>query len=112
LDNKNDALYLASLLNAPITDKMIKPMQATGLWGPRVIHKKPLELPIPAFDSKDKAHQRLVELGKECSKKVEEWVKTEMPKDIKGIGVLRSRVRQMLALELAEIDGLVKGILR
>jgi hypothetical protein len=100
-----------AVLNAPIIDKLIKPMQSRGLWGPRDICKKVLELPIPQFDEKNKIHQRLAKLGEECSAKVEQWLVSGGAGNIKSIGKLRSMVRQMLKEELAEIDELVKKIL-
>ena len=45
--NVKEAYYLTSILNSHIVDELIKPMQSRGLWGPRDIHKKVLELPIP-----------------------------------------------------------------
>jgi len=62
-DNEAEVHYLAAMLNAPIIDQKLKPMQARGQWGPRHIHKKVLELPIPQFDPQDAIHQRLAELG-------------------------------------------------
>jgi len=109
--NKSEAFFLVALFNAPIIDKLIKPMQSRGLWGPRDIHKKVLELPIPQFDEKNKMHQRLAKLGEECSAKVEKWLMSGGAGNIKSIGKLRSMVRQTLSQELAEIDELVKKIL-
>jgi hypothetical protein len=102
----NEAYYLISILNSPLIDKMIKPMKAL-----RDIHKKILELPIPKFDPSNNIHLRLAELGKLCSQKVAEWLKSGGQGKIKNIGVLRSRVREMLKNELKEIDGLVQKIL-
>lgn len=109
--NLHEAFYLAAIFNAPIIDKLVKPMQSRGLWGPRDIHKKVLELPIPQFDEKNQIHRRLAELGKECSTKVEKWLASGGAGKIQSIGRLRSIVRQMLSEELAEIDELVKKIL-
>jgi len=109
--DKSEAFFLVAFFNAPIIDKLIKPMQSRGLWGPRDIHKKVLELPIPQFDEKNKGHQRLAELGEECSAKVEKWLASGGAGKIQSIGRLRSIVRQMLNEELAEIDELVKKIL-
>jgi hypothetical protein len=106
-----EALYLVAVLNAPVIDRLIKPMQSRGLWGPRDIHKKALELPIPQFDAKSLIHQRLAELGKECSARVERWVARDGGGNIKSIGKLRGIVRDKLKDELKEIDELVKGIL-
>ena len=109
--NRAEADYLTAILNAPIVDKSIKPMQARGLWGPRHICKKVLELPIPQFDEKNAAHRRLTELGEVCSANVEHWLASGGPGKIKSIGKLRSMVREMLRDELKEIDERVKEIL-
>lgn len=109
--NKAEAEFLAAILNAPFVDQSIKPMQARGLWGPRHICKKVLELPIPQFDEKNHVHRRLAELGEECSAKVEKWLASGGAGKIKSIGKLRSMVREMLRDELQEIDALVKQIL-
>jgi len=106
-----EAFYLGAVLNSPELDRLIKPMQSRGLWGPRHIHKKVLELPIPEFDPSNAVHQRLAELGEDCTAKVEKWLATGGPGQIKSIGRLRAMVRNMLEEELREIDGLVKDIL-
>jgi len=109
-DNK-EGQYLAAVLNAPIIDKLIKPMQSRGQWGPRDIHKKVLELPIPKFVHSNTEHFRLVEIGKKCSEKVPQWIDSVGTGKIKSIGVLRRKVREMLSEELKEIDELVRKIL-
>ncbi len=111
LFEKNEAFFLVAFFNSPLIDKRIKPMQSRGLWGPRDIHKKPLELPIPQFDSDNRIHLRLAELGERCSEKVERWLTGGGVGSVKSIGRLRGMVRQMLKGELEEIDGLVKEIL-
>lgn len=111
LARRAEALYLAAVLNAPTVDQLLKPMQSRGLWGPRDIHKKVLELPIPKFNGAVLAHQRLSDLGMKCSARVQEWVLTGGPGTIKSIGKLRSMVREMLKDKLSEIDGVVKEIL-
>ena len=110
-DDKPEAHYLAAVLNAPFIDQQLKPMQSRGQWGPRDIHKKVLELPIPRFDPGDAVHRRLAELGKECTQKVAEWLESGGPGKIRSIGRLRSMVREILAGELEEIDGLVRKIM-
>jgi SAM-dependent methyltransferase len=109
--NLNEANYLSSIFNAPKIDTLIKPMQARGLWGPRHICKKVLELSIPRFDEKNSIHYHLAEFGKTCSIKVDEWLTCGGAGKIKSIGKLRSMVREMLKEELQEIDLLVKEIL-
>ena len=87
-------------------------MQSRGLWGPRDIHKKVLELPIPRFKSDIPSHQRLAEIGEHCTQKVKDWLAAGGPGQVKSIGRLRGMVRQFLKDELAEIDGLVQQILK
>lgn len=109
--NREEASYLLALLNAPIIDKLVKPMQARGLWGPRHFHKKVLELPIPQFDSANPTHRLLAELGEACSINVERWLAEGGAGNIKSIGRLRGIVRNMLSEEIREIDTLVKSLL-
>jgi len=104
--NALEAFYLISILNSPLIDKMIKPMKAL-----RDIHKKVLELPIPQFDPSNDIHRRLAGLGNIYSQKVSNWLQSGGQGKIKSIGVLRSRVREMLKEELKEIDTLVQQIL-
>ena len=111
LSDIQEALFLVTSLNAPIINKLIKPMQSRGLWGPRDIHKKVLELPIPQFDENKPNNQKLAELGKDCTAKVKHWLEAGGAGEIKSIGKLRSMVREMLKEELKEIDVLVGKIL-
>ncbi len=112
LNNRSEAFYLASILNAPIIDRLIKPMQSRGSWGPRDIHKKVFELPIPQFDATNAEHRKLSELGEGCTDKVQNWVLSGGKGKIKSIGKLRSIVREMLQEELNEINPIVVRILQ
>ncbi|MDP2984503.1 MAG: N-6 DNA methylase, partial [Candidatus Latescibacter sp.] len=103
--------FLAAFLNSPEIDKLIKPMQSRGLWGPRDIHKKVFDLPIPQFAPEDSAHRKLVELGEKCRKKVQVWQKEQQNITGTNIGAARSKVRLFLKEELNEINQLVKQIL-
>ncbi|TRZ48678.1 MAG: hypothetical protein D4S01_09895 [Dehalococcoidia bacterium] len=99
--------YLCAFLNAPYVDEAIKPYQTRGQWGARHIHRRPFEVvSIPKFDPKDKSHQKLAEISKECHQKV-----TQLTLEGKSIGFLRGKVRKSLSKELAEIDKVVKNIL-
>jgi hypothetical protein len=116
-NNGREADYLAAVLNSPTVDMLIKPMQARGLWGPRDIHKKVWELPIPKFNPRDKTHLRLAEIAATCAEKVKEMVPglRKLFDDVRGphaIGRARSAVREALRGELDEIDALVKDILK
>ena len=114
---QREANYLVALLNSPTIDALIKPMQARGLWGPRDIHKKVWELPIPEFNQKDKGHLCLAEIAEACAEKVKGMVPSlkDLFKDVRGphaIGRARTAVREALKDELAEIDALVQDILK
>jgi hypothetical protein len=109
--NELEAYYVAGILNAPIADKLIKPLQSRGQWGPRDIHKKVFDLPIPQFDPSQAEHQRLAELGKACSERVAAWLAAGGPGKTQSIGRLRGMVREMLKEELAEIDECTTRIL-
>jgi len=106
-----EAYYLAAMLNAPFVDHSIKGAQAKGLWGARHVCKKVLDLPIPAFDENDARHCRLAQIGEECGKKVQKWIEGGGPGNIRSIGVLRNRVRELLSKELGEIDSIVRPLL-
>jgi len=55
---------------------------------------------------------KLAELGEHCCQKVQTWLASGGPGQLKSIGRLRGMVRQMLKDELAEIDALVQQILK
>lgn len=68
-DNKQEADYLAAILNSSIPNKQIKDFQTRGLFGPRDIHKKILDVYFPEFNAHNKFHLQLSELGKICAEK-------------------------------------------
>ena len=109
-DNESEAYYLSSVLNSPVIDEKIKPMQAKGAFGERHIVKKPLELPIPKFDPSNPIHKRLAQIGKECHQKVQKILPALIAK-YRSIGKIRSEIKRHLAKELQEIDQLTKQIL-
>ncbi|MBM4031707.1 MAG: hypothetical protein FJ291_07975, partial [Planctomycetes bacterium] len=110
-ESADEAHYLAAVLNARSVDEAIKDAQARGLWGARHIHTKVLDLPIPRFEEGRKAHVRLAELGAGCAERVAAWVRSGGPGETRSTGLLRRKVREMLADELAEIDSIVKPML-
>jgi len=108
-DNREEAYYLASVLNSPTVDELLKPMQSRGLWGPRSIHKKVLEIPIPKYNPSDENHKALSQLGEQCAQKVEQL----LPQYAKSrsIGHTRRLIRAELKEELKQIDEIVRQIL-
>ncbi len=110
-DDADEAHYLAAVLNAPTIDRLIKPLQSRGAFGPRDIHKKVFELPIPRYDDQPGVHRRLAGLGRECSIRVREWLAELGPGETRSIGRLRARIRALLDAELKELDRLIPTIL-
>jgi hypothetical protein len=112
-ENADEAYYLCGMLNSATVDALIKPMQSRGLWGPRDICMKVWELPIPAFKESKSTHKELAKLSVQCAEKVARFIPTLDTQDVTPgkIGGLRSEVREHLADELKEIDGLVKKVM-
>jgi hypothetical protein len=124
-DNAEEAYYLVAVLNSTILDELIKPMQSRGEFGARDIHKKPLEFPIPGYDSGNEVHRRLAELGKKAS----EIAQSKLPQLLSARGydkklkergalmpqevaTLRRDVREMLDDITKQIDDLVIELLQ
>ncbi|MEM4531477.1 MAG: hypothetical protein QXY39_06400 [Thermofilaceae archaeon] len=82
------------------------------MWGPRHICKKVLDLPIPKYDPEREEHRRLAELGKACSEKVAAWLAAGNARKIRSIGRLRQIIRNMLQLELQQIDHYAQRVLK
>jgi hypothetical protein len=116
-NTRQEADFVAGILNSPVVDQLVKPMQTRGLWGPRDICKKVLELPIPEFDRHNRDHVQLAQLAEACAHKVNAML-PNLKKLFEGIraphaiGRARAAVRQSLRDELAEIDSLAKEILK
>lgn len=102
-NNKEEAYYMAAILNSSFIDNIIKSMQARGLFGPRHIHKKPFEMHIPKFNSGNPIHERLSKLGLECRKDVEK-ILPKLSKRYKSIGFIRKKVKETLKEKIDEID--------
>lgn len=118
-----EAHYLAAICNAPILTRLVEPMMTRGQWGARHFCKKVWELPIPPFDASEPLHRRLSELGQQCAERVAQWLAgavsaaSEEERQAKiaalrrNFGRTRNRVREHIAAELQEIDGLVGELL-
>jgi hypothetical protein len=105
-NSKDEAFYIASILNSSIIDEVIKPAQARGLFGPRHIHKKPFEISIPKFDSRNNIHRELSTLGKICTSEVEK-ILPNLAKEVDSIGWIRKKINVTLKQHLDQIDDLV-----
>lgn len=112
-NDKKESLFIATILNSEVIDRCLEPFRRRGQKAhPHVVKKVFDVAPIPQFEATNPDHQRLADLGNECSTKVERWLTSGGAGEIKSIGKLRGMVREMLKDELNEIDVLVKEILR
>lgn len=113
-DNLDEAYYLTSIFNSTVPNELMKDFQAKGLFGPRHVHKKILDVYFPKYDSSNKTHQLLVELSTAAHKKTNSYLVENAPSQqltAKHLGSLRTAIKKHLATELDEIDKLVKKIL-
>jgi len=94
------------MLNSSIIDEVIKPAQARGLFGPRHIHKKPFEISIPKFNSRNSVYKELSRLGKTCTSEVEK-ILPDLAKEYNSIGWIRKKINETLKPHLDQIDELV-----
>jgi hypothetical protein len=99
-----EAFYLCAVLNSKLIDDWIKPMQNKGDWGERDIHKRPLILPIPKFESNDSRHILLAEIGRKCKT----IVMANLDK-LRSNSIARDRMktRKLLAEEMQKINNIV-----
>jgi hypothetical protein len=104
-DNEDEAHYVSAFLNAPIIDRLIKPLQSVGDYGERDIHKKPLELPIPKFEPENKVHKELSDIAKNCQSLATEFV---APLSVKydSVGKIRQEIKNRLKGDLTRINDL------
>lgn len=109
-DSLQEALFVTAMLNAPIVDALIKPMQSRGKFGERDIVKKVLELPLPRFNPKNKTHLKLVELATAAQSKAQK-ILPDLEAKYTSIGKIRSMVKAEIAEELLQIDRIVRHLI-
>ncbi len=109
--DEDEADYLVAVLNAPIIDELVKPMQSRGLFGPRDICKKVLDLPIPLYDAKNSVHRELVDLARQCATLVVSRIEEEPKLTQMQIGRARTSIRTGLSEQLFRIDTLMKSLM-
>jgi type I restriction-modification system DNA methylase subunit len=110
-NSRDEAYYVAAVLNSETVNIAIKPFQSTGLLGERDIHKKVLELPIPLFNHESKKHMSLAKLGQAAHEEVRKALQSgEFP--IKSsIARQRGFIRKRLKDEMKEMDELAASLL-
>lgn len=91
LENENEAYYICTILNAQCISKQIERTASTGASGSvRTIHKRALDFPIPRYDASNEFHNKIIELGKICEKKVKKIIKELKTKELNR---LKKRIR-------------------
>jgi len=102
--DETEAYCLSTFLNSEVINKLIKPLQPRGLFGPRAIHRRPLLFQIPRFDKNEERHIELAKIGK----KLHETTRQILPRKNNN---LRKYVRRYFEKENARINALVQSIL-
>lgn len=108
-DDETEALYVCAILNAPYVDSFIKESQTRGLFGARDIHKRPLTLPIPSFDSTNDLHANLVDLAHQARTRIIGAISSL--EKYRSTGKRRREAKELLRSELQEINGVVRQLL-
>jgi hypothetical protein len=92
----------------------MKDFQSKGLFGPRDVHKKILDIYFPRFDETNEVHINLAELSEAAHKKVAKYLRDNPPQrelTAARLGKLRLDIKKHLAEEMKEIDKLVKKVI-
>ncbi|MEO5606693.1 MAG: N-6 DNA methylase [Polaromonas sp.] len=110
--SEDEAHFVACYLNCGYINRTIKEFQSRGLFGPRDVHKKILELPWPDFSPNRPSHRRLVALGRSAAQAVQGILgsQQDLELDPRTLGRLRSSIRRELAGVMGQIDALVEAI--
>ena len=108
-ESEEEGLYLVAILNSETARARAERYQSRGQWGARDFDKVIFNLPIPAFDSKNKVHR---DLAGAAAKAERTAAKVKLPKGVK-FRRARSLVRNALEeANLSEsIDSLVSALL-
>ncbi|WP_162834445.1 S1 family peptidase [Amycolatopsis circi] len=108
IEDRNEALFLTSILNSNTLTLMVRPLQARGEHNPRDFAKTIFQLPIPLYNPKKPDHLRLVDLAKRA-----ELVARDTPLVSIRFEALRRRVREALIRDgvADQIDEIVKKLL-
>jgi type I restriction-modification system DNA methylase subunit len=109
-DNRSEAEYLTCCLNSNFANDLVKGFQSRGLFGPRDMHKKILDIAFPKYDPHNSLHCELVELGVACRKKADVFIENEVTLGKYNIGLVRSAFLKTIKSEMTEIDHILKKI--
>jgi hypothetical protein len=105
---------LSAVLNSSIPNALMKDFQSKGLFGPRHVSKKILDIYFPKYSDSENLHIKLAKLGEQCHEKAKAFVaKNNYPANLSAreLGKMRLEIKKELAKEMEEIDKLVKKLL-
>lgn len=109
---EDEAHFVEAFLNSGYANGRIKEFQARGLFGPRHVSKKILDIPWPRYDRNVASHRQLVASGQAVARAVQSILGTQqdLELDPRSLGRLRSRIRSELAAQFKAMDALVEAI--
>ncbi|NBP02611.1 MAG: hypothetical protein EBU90_21320 [Proteobacteria bacterium] len=105
LKNEDASHYLCAFLNSPFVNTCIKSLQSSGLGGPRDIHKKVLELPIPKYDAANQDHETLKQISQQMHNQLLDYETKYQAQKARG------DIRKLQETALSQIDIICKKIL-
>lgn len=114
-NTEEEAYYLSAILNSSKPNELMKDFQAKGLFGPRHVHKKILDVYYPLFDAGNTQHQKLAALSKSAHEKTAAYLAAYPPQQALTavhLGRLRLAIKKHLGKEMKEIDEVVGKILK
>lgn len=98
-DSKEEAYYLAAILNSPSLSNNIKLIKSS-----RHIHKRPFSFPIPIYDENYNLHNRLAKLAMDCEVIVRDIL-------LKDPNINAEKVKTKIYQKLQIIDDVVENII-
>lgn len=111
----NEAFYLAAILNSAAPNEMMKDFQTRGLFGPRDIHRKILDIYYPRFDASNKVHLELARLSETAHARASEFLALDPHRQNltpRLLGRLRLEIKKHVKDELSGIDALVEKLIK
>jgi hypothetical protein len=109
-DSEYEVYYLSAIFNSDLINKLIKPLQPKGLYGPRAVHRRPLLFPIPKFEEDNELHIELAKVGKMCHERVRDMLLDENLNK-KEVSEIKRYIRRNLSNEIKHINTLVSKLL-
>jgi len=110
-NNENEAYYLSAILNSSKPNLMMKDFQSRGLFGPRHVSKKILDIYFPKYSEKDPTHLQLAELAKQCHAKTKAFIENNSEIEKMNLGKLRIEIKKQIEAQMREIDEIVQKII-